>query len=666
MALMPTKGQLLQALITALTLCAAPAKAQASSVCGHMPVDLLDFHAKPKSENDRSWQVHFDSGAWHGFSLPPARTSATGFVGPFSLYPQNGRWLGSMFAQLRLVDAATGNEVGLSETDGGGHSCPGWLARTAQARGLSVRQTLFTPTDSRSLVRIVLRSTRARSLRLEVVGQSAFAGTAQALGNAATVLFAGGKGRVITRLPGIPATATADPQGRHTIATKAPLRLKANVPMVIFVEVDYLDSQQLPGSTGSVKHEAQWAATQNRWQGYLARAGKLRPELQSDPGYRRIAAKAVQTLIGNWRAPRGDLKHAGLFPSYSNPDFNGFWAWDSWKHAAALARFAPDLAKDQVRAMFDYQDEHGMVADVIYADKAENNWRDTKPPLAAWAVREIYRATGDQSFVREMYPKLLRYHRWWYANRDHDRDGLAEYGSTDGTRIAAAWESGMDNAVRFDDAKMLKNAEGAWSLDQESVDLNAYLYAEKRFLAELAPVAGQPNDRPLLLAEASALKLRVQTAMFDTEQGYFFDIGIGDGKPVGVFGPEGWIPLWADMASPDQTRRVASVMLDPARFATKFPFPTLDASHPKFSPIKGYWRGPVWMDQAWFAVLALERNGFGKEADVMRRRLLDNAAGLKARAPFYENYDPLTGNGYQSPNFSWAAAHYLLLLMPET
>jgi putative isomerase len=28
----------------------------------------------------------------------------------------------------------------------------------------------------------------------------------------------------------------------------------------------------------------------------------------------------------------------------------------------------------------------------------------------------------------------------------------------------------------------------------------------------------------------------------------------------------------------------------------------------------------------------------------------------------YENYDPLTGHGYQSANFSWAAASYLLLL----
>lgn len=70
--------------------------------------------------------------------------------------------------------------------------------------------------------------------------------------------------------------------------------------------------------------------------------------------------------------------------------------------------------------------------------------------------------------------------------RDHDGDGLCEFGSTDGSLIAAKWESGMDNAIRFDDSKILKNSEGAFSLNQESVDLNAYLYAEKEYLSKLA------------------------------------------------------------------------------------------------------------------------------------------------------------------------------------
>ena len=66
--------------------------------------------------------------------------------------------------------------------------------------------------------------------------------------------------------------------------------------------------------------------------------------------------------------------------------FVGMWAWDSWKHAVALSRIEPQLAKNQVRTMFDYQMEDGMVIDCIYSDKKENNYRDSKPPLAAWAV----------------------------------------------------------------------------------------------------------------------------------------------------------------------------------------------------------------------------------------------------------------------------------------
>jgi putative isomerase len=45
--------------------------------------------------------------------------------------------------------------------------------------------------------------------------------------------------------------------------------------------------------------------------------------------------------------------------------------------------------------------------------------------------------------------------------------------------------------------------------------------------------------------------------------------------------------------------------------------------------------------------------------------LVLQASGLVEQAPFYENYDPLTGNGYQSRNFSWSAAAYLMMLTPE-
>ena len=63
-------------------------------------------------------------------------------------------------------------------------------------------------------------------------------------------------------------------------------------------------------------------------------------------------------------------------------------------YAFALADFAPELAKNQVRAMFDYQMDNGMIIDCIYTDIRENNARDSKPPLAAWAVNKIFGSNG--------------------------------------------------------------------------------------------------------------------------------------------------------------------------------------------------------------------------------------------------------------------------------
>jgi putative isomerase len=277
-------------------------------------------------------------------------------------------------------------------------------------------------------------------------------------------------------------------------------------------------------------------------------------------------------------------------------------------------------------------------------------------------VAAIYRQTHDRAFIAEMFDKLYRYHRWWYEDRDHNHNGLAEYGSTDGTREAAGWESGMDNAVRFDDATMLQNNDGAWSLNQESVDLNCYLYMEKVDLAAMATLLGKSAAAQELQRQALNLRTQIQQVFFDKSSGYFFDVRLDSRSPIRVFGPEGWIPLWTGVATEEQARSVAKVLTDPSKFNTTLPFPTLAKDDPHFAPVTGYWRGPVWIDQAVFAVEGLERYGLTHEAETMRQKLLTNASGLAAVEPFHETYNPDTGAGQNSRNFSWSAAEYFLLM----
>jgi len=221
--------------------------------------------------------------------------------------------------------------------------------------------------------------------------------------------------------------------------------------------------------------------------------------------------------------------------------------------------------------------------------------------------------------------------------RDNNGDGLCEYGSTDGTVIAGKWESGMDNAVRFDESEIIENSEEAYSLNQESVDLNSYLYAEKLYLAKIAGKLGLNSDKMKFKTEALVLKERIQNDFFDLETGWFYDLKIDDKSFIKVKGCEGWIPLWAEIATKEQAEKVKTIMMDEKEFNTKVPLQTLTADHPKFKPEGGYWRGP---------------------------KLISNAEGvLEPGYSIRENYNPVTGKGLETQNFSWSAAHYLLLMI---
>lgn len=317
-------------------------------------------------------------------------------------------------------------------------------------------------------------------------------------------------------------------------------------------------------------------ANKERWEGYLTKI--LRKDMK--PEYDRIAVKAVVTLISNWRTHRGGLLHEGIVPSHAAYYFVGFWAWDTWRFSAALAKFDPELAKDNIRAMFDYQQPDGMIIDCIYTDPAENNARDSKPPLVSWAVDEIFTHANDTAFISEMYPQLMAYYKWWYNKRDHNRNGMCEYGSTDGTLEAAAWESGMDNAIRFDDAKMLKNngAEDAWSMDQESVDLNAYLALECKLLKKFASILGVTFDGPDYSSQ-------VADYFFDKEKGFFFDRRLKDGSFIQEPGCEAYTPLWTEVATADQVKAMLPLLTDTAKFSTYIPFPTVAADNPKYNHV---------------------------------------------------------------------------------
>lgn len=576
-----------------------------------------------------------DQGSWMGFTPAQSEQWVNGFCGPFSI--DRRYW----FAQT-AVKVSFGNETEIFRCDSTNY-LPGELHLWSSSPSGNLHQRMFFASASTALISIKPGNGQQK---LYLSGQHWNKEVELSLQNN-TVIARHPSGEIIALsfAPDTKVELTA--RGNYSAICTA--QNTAHIAVSFFyneqeVSVGIGKAEELLANT-----EMAQLANEARWNGYLTKV--LRKDLPSD--YNRIAVKSVVTLLSNWRTHRGGLLHEGIIPSHAVGYFVGFWAWDSWRFSVALAKFAPELAKNNIRAMFDYQQPDGMIIDCIYTNPEENNARDSKPPLAAWAVDEVFKQTQDTAFVREMYPELLAYHRWWYNKRDHNRNGICEFGSTDGTTEAAAWESGMDNAIRFDDTKMVKNADDAWSFDQESVDLNAYLALEYKLLKKFAKLIGQPFEERDYTAG-------VADYFFDQERGFFFDRRLKDGTFVREEGCEAYIPFWTGIAKPEQMERALKLFNDSTKFATYIPFPTVAADNPKFMP-KGYWRGPIWLDQTYFAIKGLRNYGHNDLADRCTRLVFDRLKGLKSDSPIHENYGTHTGELLKAPHFSWSSVHLLLL-----
>ncbi|MFJ4876844.1 MGH1-like glycoside hydrolase domain-containing protein [Streptomyces sp. NPDC088745] len=703
---------------------AAPAPPAAAGSPG--PVagygDVLDRRGSPAAarpdESDghnNSVNVFADRGAWHAYALPEAGDTAAygGFTGPLYIAQEYPWWLSRAFSRLRLTES--GQPLDLAA--GGAPrftSQPGRLLQSYDlGGGLRLEMELRFSSRRTALVRAEIRNT-GRQTRTLGAGW-----TGSLLRPRAAPMKDAPRLRATRHGVGVDFAKVretweylTDGTERFEVVHREPVRTtvdgdayrtEAVSPVVLRPgrghSFDWTESYTFTGAerareaaavrSALARPDAAAASADARWRRYVDSV--TRGVTKED---RRVAVKSLETLVTNWRGAAGKLAHDGITPSISYKWFTGgLWAWDTWKQAVGTARFEPSLAQSQIRSMFDHQiradsatrpQDAGMIPDcVFYNDPARGggNWneRNSKPPLAAWAVWEVYAKSGDRSFLRELYPKLVAYQEWWYRTRDHDGNGLAEYGATvdpgndspTARLLAAAWESGMDNAPRFDaalGAAVVANtgADGkvvGYSVNQESVDLNAHLAADQGHLARIARELGRPGEARDWERRSRATHTAVRERMYDPATGWFHDKVLGGDRLLTARGRgiEGATPLWTGTASAGQARAVRAKLTDPAEFATKVPFPTVARSSPYFQPTR-YWRGPVWLDQAYFALGGLRSYGYGRDADRLTGQLLAQAAGLRGNGPIMENYDPVTGAALNSTNFSWSAAALLPML----
>lgn len=771
----------------------------------------------------------FDLGAWHGFLLPESQSTYAAFTGPLVIAEEYSLYIAEKLEQLTLTNLESNQSLNFSNAKISRISTPGLLTQTFVFDQLTLKLSLRFVSNRTAIITTEISNHGNTPLNLALNWQgkllSAWDNTKtvkQALPQWQRNISSSQNGirfefGSVRSTWNIMSGDSAQYQISRSIETKntvnqalksyqstANIKVAAKQTHRIFSTQSYFHNQAEATAEQDLIKEALTnplpyiLATQVRWQHYLQQGlstaqsstkNSTKAEIIPSDEQKKVAIKAIETLIGNWRSPAGNLLHGGVTPSVTARWFNGLWAWDSWKHAYAMADFNADVAKDNIRALFDYQiqasdelrpQDDGMVIDAIFYNKDQQrggdggNWneRNSKPPLASWAVWQVYQASNDIRFIEEMFPKLQRYHQWWYQNRDHNSNGLVEYGATKhpkhndkdgnisfsvryknlvipdntermsdletcqksddhwyqcsgmalyqkiinqgdyddldiGAQHGAAWESGMDNAARFgfiskDQLSLyadqhyagnLQKARQDWqvmfyenrdsnnqllgfSINQESVELNTYLAHEKSLLANMAELLNKTQLATDYRQAATVLAKRINQCFFDAETGFYYDRSFSASQATqsqlnkenctGKLlvkrgrGPEGWSPLWANIADQDKAKQVKNVMLKSDEFNTMIPLGTAALSNPAYDP-NIYWRGRVWLDQVYFGLIALDNYGYNKEAQTLAKKLFNNAEGLREQGAIRENYNPETGQVQGATNFSWSAAHLLML-----
>lgn len=691
---------------------------------------------KPRKSTDKDGTNYINSfsdlGAWHGY-YQPTKTNLElygGFGGPFYIAEEYTTNLSNSFDKISIENIETHKKYNLSQAQVQFNYYPGMLEQIYVLDDFTLKLHLIFVTNRSALIKTEIINTSNKKLNLSLHWSGKMYTEFQTwntekakyistpLNNSLVATTKGVKVDFKEKRLVWDYLITDEAEFKITHNTDVNTKIHSNMYISDLSSVNILPHNSYNHYTMEsftfTKTEADkesqkiieifknpekyFLENRNRWNKYLTES--LNP---NETKYDKIPVKAIETLTTNWRSAAGALKHDGVTPSVSYKWFNGLWAWDSWKQAVAVANFDGELAKNNIRAIFDYQiqkndkirpQDSGAVIDAIFYNKDSDrggdggNWneRNSKPALATWAVWETYKATHDKKFLAEMYPKLKAYHEWWYTNRDHNKNGIAEYGgmvhrfnnSPKEIILAAAWESGMDNAVRFDvegsgnddiGVKVFENKSDdkllGYSINQESVDLNSFLYSEKIYLSKIAKILGKTEESNKFLSEATYVKQYINTKMFDENTGYYYDLQFDENGNTKLLtnrgkGTEGYIPLWAEVADQEKAEKVIKNILNPNIMNTYLPFPTAAKDNPKYSPTE-YWRGPVWLDQAYFGIIGLKNYGYDNAAKELTIKLFENSEGLLDDRAIRENYNPETGEGLHCSNFSWSASVYYLL-----
>lgn len=415
---------------------------------------------------------------------------------------------------------------------------------------------------------------------------------------------------------------------------------------------------------------------------------------------------------GDYIVPAGDL-----YPHQ--------WLWDSCFIAIGLRHLDVERAQKEITSLLRGQWVDGMIPHLIFDPhprhrREHNLWQGwlnphapngvitsglTQPPLLAEAIVRIgqkLKMPERRSWYSGVYPHLLAYHQWFYAERATG-DGLV--------LILHPYESGLDNSpplihemrehawpwwikllekahldrainlVRRDirhvpPGQRISNVEAIaeWALLRRlrsraydsheilrkpkfglaDVAFNSVFIRANQHLTDIAKTIGQELP-PELSGDMKKTETALQ-ALWDETSGRYYCRCL-TGEAIADASIATLLPLYSGAITKERAEHLVKLLGKRSQFKANYPVPSVPLNSPSFNPTK-YWQGPTWVNMNWLIIDGLEQYDFKAEAEKLRQKTLKmvEAAGC------YEYFNPLDGTPAGAGNFSWTAALAIDLL----
>jgi glycogen debranching enzyme len=431
-------------------------------------------------------------------------------------------------------------------------------------------------------------------------------------------------------------------------------------------------------------------------------------------GAARLATRAEAVLAANWR-DGSTVPSGNQYPHQ--------WGWDTAYIALGWSWLDERRAAQELESLLRGQWADGRVPHIVFDPGVDESayfpgpasWDSagapggpsgvatsglTQPPLHARAALEVAQRTSDggaaDAFLRRVFPQLVAQHDYLAGRRDAGDAGLAA--------IVHPWESGLDDSPAWDEPLVAvelppHGVAGYERRDRLHVDpderpsdaaydrfvhlMRVYqdggyaddaLAERSEFLVEdplfnaiwlwsthaLAEIAVWVGEDPGRFREAAAgLHVALLSRLWDGSR--FLPRDLRAGRLVEQRTVLSLAPL-LDPDLPLDVVRAVALELGSRHFHSEagIGVASADLLGDDFDR-RRYWRGPVWANLNWLLARGLRQHGLAEQASRLETTTLE----LAERGGIREYFDPLTGSGRGSDDFSWTAAVLLDILRAE-